>query len=254
MKRDEPEHTQPAEEFDNELVQLDEHLKNNYKERKVQKEPGRRGLFNTVAILLKKDPQQVENEAFKEMDSIFPEWRYAGNNPAMIGLWLEVMVKLYSLHIIINKMEDGVFKVTPFDTNPEPKSPHLHIACCGDEGNYHFYPILPMKGKEKLALDEPTPPSSDSEEGCLQRGEEDQMKLGYGEREFEDAAFAQSINVVSELESEEDTRNKVRQLADKIQREHKRSLSFEEYCQCVSLVASNNVTILNNFHQELLQR
>ncbi len=130
MKRDEPERTRPGEEFDNELFQLDKHLKNNNKERRPQKEPGRRGLFNTVAILLKKEQQQVENEAFTEMDSMFPQWRYAGNNPAMmIGLWLEVMVKLYGLHIIINTMEDGVLKVTPFDTNPGPNSvTHLHIA------------------------------------------------------------------------------------------------------------------------------
>ncbi len=108
---------------------------------------------------------------------------------------------------------------------------------------------MPTKGK-----DEPTPPSSDSEvgEGCQGQGEEDQMMLGYGGLESEDAAFAD--NVVSELELEEDTRNKVRQLAEKIRSEHKRSLSFEEYCQCVSLVASNNVTILNNFHQELMKR
>jgi hypothetical protein len=257
-------------------AELDKHLAAIDKKRLPQQLRGLRGLFETFALLLKKDASELQKEVEQKLKQMLPE-----ANSYEFEDYVAMIANCNQVAIIIHSVAGGVYKTLPLAGALEAGRPgpmtSLHVALCQTGTEYYVHPVVPNKGKERADL--PSASLSDTGEEEELQGEEEfepyqlvnynlgcrspfpERFLPPDEEEVMDIEDLDASNVynISPQEEElhgwqlgDEAKEKVAQLAERVRAEPDCNLSFQEYQQCVSSLAARNVKIQDHFHQVLL--
>jgi hypothetical protein len=150
-------------------AELDKHLAAIDKKRLPQQLRGLRGVFETFALLLKKDASELQKEVEQKLKQMLPE-----ANSYEFEDYVAMIANCNQVAIIIHSVAGGVYKTLPLAGALEAGRPgpmtSLHVALCQTGTEYYVHPVVPNKGKERADL----PSASLSDAG----GEEEEELQG----------------------------------------------------------------------------